>query len=161
MAIKKEVKAMSELLREITRNTDREKQQRISKARNDFFYFCRTYLSRYFSHDTAEYQKILIDIANSRSLNLNQIESLKKFVPEKYQALMLESERLEMVVDIEPREFSKSTRWSFAYPLWQLLFGKSKFICLFCVTQDAANAALQNIKDEIERLRAQTGRINF
>lgn len=140
-----------ELLREIAReNTNREKVERVKRARDDFFYFCKTYLAHYFAAETAEYQRVLIDIANSRSLDVHNMERLKKFIPECYHGLMQPCERIETIVDIEPRGFSKSTRWSLAYPLWQLIFKHSQFICIFCASQDKANEALQNIKDEIE-----------
>lgn len=130
--------------------SDKEKKARLSKAENDFFYFCKTYLPHYFSAEPAPYHKILIDIANDNALTKSAIKKLKPFFQKKYHSLLRESENLKAVVDVEPRGFSKSTRWTFAYPLWRLLFGKSKFACIFCSSKEMAESAVQNIKIEIE-----------
>lgn len=141
---------LSELLDKATAEKFSEKMSRKEKCEKDFLLFCKTYLPHYFSHKPAEYHNILIDIANTGQLTESNIEKLKPFIAEKYHSLLIESKKIKAIVDIEPRGFSKSTRWAFAYPLWKLLFAKNKFICIFCASQEKANEALQNIKDEIE-----------
>lgn len=124
--------------------------QRREKCENDFFKFCTTYLPHYFNKPNAEYQKILIDIANTNALTKENIEKLKPLIAEKYHTLLIETAKIKTVVDIEPRGFSKSTRWTFAYSLWRLLYKKNNFICVFCASQEKANEAIQNIKSEVE-----------
>ncbi len=140
---------LTELIGEDTKETQKTKK-RLEKASGDFFYFCQTYLPHYFSSEPAEYHKILIDIANTESLTEEHIEKIKPLIKEKYHSLLIPTEKLEGVVDVEPRGFSKSTRWALAYPLWCLLFRKRNFICVFCATQTMANDAIQSIRDEIE-----------
>ena len=127
-----------------------EKKERLAKAENDFFYFCKTYLPHYFSAEPAPYHKTLIDIANTQSLTQKHIEEIKSLIKEQYHSYLIPSERIKAIVDIEPRGFSKSTRWALAFPLWRILFKKNNFICIFCATQDMANRALQSIKDELK-----------
>ncbi len=144
---------MSDILVELVGEDSKklsEAKKRKDKARNDFFYFCKTYLPHYFSSEPAPYHKVLIDIANTQSLTNEHIEKIKPLIKEEYHSLLIPTEKTEAVVDAEPREFSKSTRWSLAYPLWCLLFYKRYFICIFCATQTMANEAIQAIKDEIE-----------
>ena len=86
--------------------------QRREKCENDFFKFCTTYLPHYFNKPNAEYQKILIDIANTNALTKENIEKLKPLIAEKYHTLLIETAKIKTVVDIEPRGFSKSTRWT-------------------------------------------------
>lgn len=144
---------LSDILTEIIGDNTKElfeKKERITKAKNDFFYFCKTYLPHYFSSEPAPYHKTLIDIANTQSLTEKHIKEIKPLIKNKYHSYLLQSKKVKSVVDIEPRGFSKSTRWALAFPLWRLLFKKNNFICIFCATQDMANRALQSIKDEIE-----------
>ncbi|QEK04693.1 hypothetical protein [Treponema phagedenis] len=144
---------MSDILNELVGENSKEvleKKERLQKAEHDFFYFCKTYLPHYFSSEPAPYHKILIDIANTHTLTNEHVENIKSLLKKEYHSLLIPTEKLKAVVDIEPRGFSKSTRWALAYPLWRLLFKKNNFVCIFCATQDMANRALQSIKDEIE-----------
>ena len=93
--------------------TDRssiEKQNRLKRAINDFGYFCRYYLSDYFYEDPASYQRILYDVANTRSLTQDLADSLKPYVREKYVNLLKPTERLAEAMFIEPREHGKTVR---------------------------------------------------
>ena len=75
-----------ELLTELVGNdtSSIQKQERIKKAKNDFGFFCRYYLSDYFFEDAAEYQKLLYEVANTRSVSEELAEKIKPFVNEKY-----------------------------------------------------------------------------
>ncbi len=144
---------MSDIIKELVGENSKEvleKKARLAKAKNDFFYFCKTYLPHYFSSEPAPYHKTLIDIANTQSLTEKHIAEIKPLIKEEYHSYLIASENVKAVVDIEPRGFSKSTRWALAFPLWRILFKKNNFVCIFCATQDMANRALQSIKDEIE-----------
>ena len=62
---------MGDLLSELV-GDDRgslEKKKRSGRARKDFGFFCRHYLADYFFTDHAEYQSILYDVADTRSLS--------------------------------------------------------------------------------------------
>ena len=127
-----------------------ERQERIKQAKDDFGYFCRTYLSDYFFEDAAAYQKLLYEVANTRSLKKEVAESLKHFVAEKYHTLLKTSENLAGAMFIEPREHGKTVRWSFAYVLWCVLTGRARYVLLIGASAEAAGENLSNIKMEIE-----------
>ena len=56
-----------------------QKEKRIKKAKNDFGFFCRYYLSDYFFEDAAEYQKLLYEVANTRSVSEDLAEKIDKY----------------------------------------------------------------------------------
>ena len=86
-----------ELIKELvgTDKSQLEKDKRIKKAKNDFGFFCRYYLSDYFFEDAAEYQKLLYEVANTRSVSEDLAEKIKPFVNEKYQCLLSQRKNLQ------------------------------------------------------------------
>lgn len=141
-----------ELLTELVGNdtSSIQKQERIKKAKNDFGFFCRYYLSDYFFEDAAEYQKLLYEVANTRSVSEELAEKIKPFVNQKYQCLFKPTKKLAGAMFIEPREHGKTVRWSFGYVLWCVLTGRSRYVLLIGASGDAAGENLGNIKTEIE-----------
>lgn len=131
-----------------------ERKERISRAHEDFGFFCRTYLSDYFFEDAAEYQRLLYEVADSRALTPELEVRLRPFVREKYRPLLRPTERLSGAMFIEPREHGKTVRWSFAYVLWCVLTGRAKYVLLIGASGDAAAENLSNIKVEIEENEA-------
>lgn len=127
-----------------------ERTGRVEKAKGDFGFFCRYYLGHYFSSDAASYQKILYDVANSQALENDTAEKIRPFVSEKYRELVKPTDHLEGAMFIEPREHGKTVRWSFAYPLWRVLTGRSRYILLVGATDTAAKENLYNIRSELE-----------
>ncbi|WP_297456153.1 phage terminase large subunit [Persephonella sp.] len=151
MSYKKEgIKRALKKVKEQSQQQDPEKQARIEKAKNDFWFFCSYYLPHYFSSEPAEYHKILVEIINTEKIDSHQVNQLKKYIKPKYHNLLKPVHKLEGLVDVEPREHAKSTRMSLAYPLWRVLTGKSKFILLMSASQEMANLFLENIKAELE-----------
>ena len=151
MSYKKEgIKRALKKVKDQTSQQDPEKQSRIEKAKNDFWFFCSYYLPHYFSSEPAEYHKILVEIINTEKIDSYQVNQLKKYIKPKYHNLLKPIHKLEGLVDVEPREHAKSTRMSLAYPLWRVLVGKSKFILLMSASQEMANLFLENIKAELE-----------
>ncbi len=148
MSLKK--KALKKALEKVDINIDTKKSERLKKAKEDFWFFCYYYLPHYFNTKPAEYHKILVDIINKEKVSKEHINQLKTYVNPKYHDLLKPIDKLEAVVDVEPREHAKSTRMSLAYPLWRVLTGKSKFILLISASQEMANLFLENIKAEIE-----------
>lgn len=141
-----------ELIKELA-GTDKssiEKQNRLKEAKDSFNYFCRYYLSDYFYADPAEYQKILYEVANTRSLTQKVADSLKPFVRDKYHNLLKPTQKLSGAIFCEPREHGKTVRFSFAYVLWSVLTGRAKYVLLIGASGDSARENLQNIKTEIE-----------
>lgn len=127
-----------------------EKQTRLKKAKSDFGFFCRYYLGDYFFSASAEYQRILYDVADTQSLHTDTAEKLKPFVHTKYQSLLQPTEYLAGAMFIEPREHGKTVRWSFAYPLWCVLANKKRYVLLIGASANSAKENLSNIKIELE-----------
>jgi len=128
----------------------KEKTKRVQRARTDFGYFCNYYLSNYFFEDPAEYQQILYDVANTKSLKYDTVDSLKPFIEERYHKLLKPHSSLAGAMFCEPREHGKTVRWSFAYVLWNALTGKNRYTLLIGASADAARENLINIKSELE-----------
>jgi predicted phage terminase large subunit-like protein len=129
---------------------ERARKARVERAKRDFGYFCRTYLADYFYTDSADYQRILYDVADTRSLSQSVADQLKTFVREKYHQYLKPTDRLAGAMFIEPREHGKTVRWSFAYPLWRVLSGSSRYVLLIGATQASAAENLINIRTELE-----------
>ena len=127
-----------------------ESAARKDKAVKDFSFFCQYYLSEYFFEDPAEYQQVLYDVANSRSLSAENAAHLKYFVREKYWPLLRATTKISGAMFIEPREHGKTVRWSFAYVLWCVLTGRARYVLLIGASGDAASENLNNIKLELE-----------
>jgi hypothetical protein len=132
------------------RRDERARKARVERAKSDFGFFAQTYLSDYFFTDSAAYQKILYDVADTRALRPETAEALKTYVREKYQPLLVPNDNLSGAMFIEPREHGKTVRWSFAYPLWRIINGSVKYILLIGATQTAAEENLINLRTEIE-----------
>ena len=92
-----------------------------------------------------------MDIVSACSLTVSQVASLKPMIKEKYHSLMTPSDRLAGIIDVEPRGFSKSTRFSLAFPIWITFYKKFLFPILFAAAQRMAEDNLESIKDEIEQ----------
>jgi len=107
-----------------TERKEREKQERIDRAATDFSYFCSTYLPHYFYDEPAGYQKVLIDILNTRKIIGEQVEYLQGLIKDKYHKYFEPKEHLKAIVDAEPREHGKTVRAGFAYPLYCAIFNR-------------------------------------
>jgi len=143
---------ISELVGDDRSSVDKvkEKKKRIERAKKDFGFFCRFYLTDYFHTDPAEYQQILYDVADTHSLSESTSNRLKPFINERYHSLLKPTENLAGAMFIEPREHGKTVRWSFAYALWSVLTKKRRYVLLIGASGDAARENLINIKIEIE-----------
>jgi len=130
-------------------NIDPERSRRIERAKRDFWFFASYYLSEFFSEEPASYQRVLVDIINKERVEKDHIEALKREIHSKYHKLLYPIPKLKGIVDIEPREHGKSTRMSFAYPLWRVLTGRSKFVVIIASSQRLANKILRDIKYEL------------
>ena len=136
-------------LNELKVEKDTSKKKRIEKAKKDFWFFCLHYLDEFFTEAPAPYQRTLIDIINKERVEETHIKALRKEIHSKYHKLLYPIKKLKGIVDVEPREHGKSTRMSFAYPLWRILTGRSKFVVIIASSQKLANKILRDIKYEL------------
>ena len=143
---------MSGLLSELVGDdrTSLERRKRTERAQADFGFFCRYYLADYFFTDPAEYQSILYEVADTRSLSKRTATRLKPFINEKYHSLLRPTEHLAGAMFVEPREHGKTVRWSFAYVLWGIITRKKRYALLIGASGNAAKENLINIKNELE-----------
>jgi predicted phage terminase large subunit-like protein len=130
---------------------DAERKARRDSCENDFFRFCSTYFPHYFGADPAVYHRILMDVTSTGCLAPEQVDVLKPLIKEKYHVYMPPTAKIAGIIDVEPRGFSKSTRYSLAFPIWLVLYKKRRFPIIFGGSQAMANDALQSIKDEFEQ----------
>lgn len=127
-----------------------EREARLKRAESDFPYFCDYYLKDYFFCAPAEYQKILYEVIQNRELSGMQAARLRELVPEKFQCYFKPATGIKGIVDVEPRQHGKSTRMTFAFPLWCLLFKKAQFILIIGASDDDAQLQMDNIRFAIE-----------
>ena len=130
---------------------DSERRIRRGACENDFFRFCQTYFPHYFGAEPAPYHRILMDIVSSGSLTKVQTDALRPLIKEKYHHYMIPTKTVAGIIDVEPRGFSKSTRFSLAFPIWVTFYKKRNFPILFASSQRQAQENLQSIKDELEQ----------
>jgi predicted phage terminase large subunit-like protein len=133
-----------------TANFKIEARERVAKAENDFTFFCEYYLPSYFFCKPAEYQKILYDVIQTRELTVEQCERLKSMVPGKFRDSFRPAKDIDGIVDVEPRGHGKSTRMTFAFPLWCLLYKKANFIVIIGASKEDAELQMSNIKLALE-----------
>ena len=128
---------------------DAERKARRDSCEHDFFRFCQTYFPHYFGAEPAPYHRVLMDVVSTGRLSASHIEELTPLIKEKYHRYMTPSEALAGIIDVEPRGFSKSTRFSLAFPIWVTFYKKRNFPIIFASSQRQAGENLESIKDEI------------
>lgn len=126
------------------------REGRLSKAGGDFTYFCEHYLPDYFFCRPAEYQRILYDVIQTRELTEKQAGRLREIVPHDFRDTFKATKGIKGIVDVEPRQHGKSTRMTFAFPLWCLLFRKAHFILIIGASKDDAELQMDNIRQAVE-----------
>ena len=131
--------------------TQEKRNARKESCRDDFFLFCKTYLPHYFGSEPAEYHRVIMDIVSRGTLTGEHIETLQPLIKNKYHKYMIPTDNIAGIIDVEPRGFSKSTRFSLAFPLWLVLYEKKNFPIIFGASQTQAEDNLESIKDEIEQ----------
>ena len=75
MSLKK--KAFKKALEKVDISVDTQKAERKKKAENDFWFFCQYYLPHKFFSEPAPYQKLLIELFNTRNATPELVEKLK------------------------------------------------------------------------------------
>lgn len=128
---------------------DAARAARRAACEHDFFRFCKTYFPHYFGSEPAPYHRVLMDVVSSGRLGQGAIDALAPLIKEKYHHYMMPTEAVAGIIDVEPRGFSKSTRFSLAFPIWVTFYKKRNFPILFASSQRQAGENLESIKDEI------------
>lgn len=139
---------------------DAERKARRASCEHDFFLFCQTYFPHYFGSEPAPYHRVIMDVVSSGRLGQEHVSALEPLIKEKYHRYMVPSDAVAGIIDVEPRGFSKSTRFSLAFPIWVTFYRKRSFPILFASSQRQAAENLESIKDEIaqnERLFSDFG----
>lgn len=138
------------ILKQIAGDIDDAKDKRRKRAKEDFAFFCSYYLPEAFTSKFGDYQKLLAEIINSRAVNARIILQLKKYIKEDHHKYLKAIERLEGILDIEPRDHGKSTRMSQAFPLWLALNHDGVFPVITGASKESAAGYMDSIKLEIE-----------
>lgn len=138
------------ILKQLVGTVDEEKRERLERASRDFGYFCRTYLGHYFTSEFAEYQQVLTRIETNQQLQAEDRTALTDLIKSDYHGLFPVTERIEGIVDVEPREHGKTVRQTLAKPLWRILTGRSRYILIVGASDAAATDNLGNIRTELE-----------
>ncbi|WP_457634735.1 phage terminase large subunit [Persephonella sp.] len=147
MSLKK--KALKKALEKVDISVDTQKAERVKKAENDFWFFCSYYLSHKFFSEPAPYQKLLIELFNTRDATPELVEKLKEWTEPETWKYLIPKKNIKGIINIEPRGHGKTTRAE-AFLLWNAIFGKHKNIMVIAASQDAANEIVENIKLEID-----------
>lgn len=95
--------------------------KRKARAKDDFEYFCRTYMPNFFTSPSAQFHY--------------------------EQDALLERRQGDIVVFCGPREHAKTVRWSIAYILHQIVYRKRRFILLIGETEDMGIDMTLNVRE--------------
>ena len=101
-----------------------EKNQRMDQARDDFFFFCKTYLSHMFYENFSWFHQDII----------------KGLIDTDYKRILLAA----------PREHGKTHLVFLGYTLWAALFKKHNYIVIFSASANMSRDQMHNIKIELE-----------
>ena len=104
-------------------DTPQQQAARIARAEHDLLYFCKTYLPHYFSIDFGEFHEEWEQLSDMRD---------------------------EVALVAAPREHAKSTFWSFAIPLRNIVYELKKFQLLISDTSDQAVGFTLPLRLELE-----------
>ena len=132
-------------------NSEEARAERKAACENDFFTFAQTYFPHYFGAEPAPYHRLIMDIVSTGKLSPNTIEALKPLIKDKYHEYMIPADEIVGIIDVEPRGFSKTTRFSLVFPLWLCIYKKRNFPIIFGSSQTTAEDNLASIRAEIEQ----------
>lgn len=100
--------------------------ERMSRAREDFFFFAQTYLPHYFECEPADFHREMI-------------------------RLFLEPREVARpIVIAAPRGFAKSTVASFAFPLWLAVTERARFIVIVSANDDLSESLTSDIRTDLQ-----------
>lgn len=113
-----------ELAKHLPQGASPERLERVARARDDFFFFCKTYLPHIFPSDFCSFHEEVIACLNSKNR--------------------------QKIVLAAPRGHGKTSLVFVGYSLWALLTGREKFIVVIASSAVMASDQLANIKQELE-----------
>ncbi|WP_078752917.1 phage terminase large subunit [Enterovibrio nigricans] len=147
----KSQRASQQLSKEEVRE-ERARLRRRKKAKSNFAYFCKTYMSEAFSLDFSEYQLALTRLASDRMLSPKDEFTLKELIDPIDHGFIVQpiSGKYEGVLDIEPRDHGKTTRNTQAMPLWLALNYPKSFIVICGASSTSAEDMMDAVKQDLE-----------
>ena len=104
-------------------DTPEKQAERKERAGSDLLYFCKTYLPHYFPIEFGDFHEDWEELSQKKD---------------------------EVVLVGAPREHAKSTFWSFAIPIWNIVYGLRKFQLIISDSSDQAVGFTLPIKLELE-----------
>ena len=131
----------------------RNKEKRLNnlkKAKSDFSFFCKTYLSEAFNVESAPYQLALSRTISKRFLTKKDKKLLINTVRLDSKEFIKETKSIDGLLDIEPRDHGKTTRNTQALPLWIALAHEKTFILVCSATKTIAEDMMEATKSVIE-----------
>ncbi len=127
------------------------RQRRRSEAKQDFGYFCQTYLPDAFPIPFAEYQLALMRLVSERVLTRNDELLFKHLVDPSDHGFIAQpiTGHYDGILDIEPRDHGKTTRNTQALPLWLALNFPGSFIVIAGHDKESAAEMMDAIKTKL------------
>lgn len=114
-------------LKTLPKLADKDRENRIAKAQEDFFFFVKTYLSHHISlPETSDFRKFIY----------NNIKEL--------------TEKESKLLFLSYRGSAKTTLIARLFPIWQVIRGKSNYPIIISNTIDVAQNSLEFLKCEFE-----------
>ncbi len=138
------------IIKDLVKKSDKDKESRLDKAKEDFAFFCRYYLKEAFTLPFAPYQKDIIKLINTQKLYAKDTKALKQYIDFSNHKYLKPTRKIEGILDIEPRDHGKTTRMSQALPLWIVLTKQEVFPVVIGASKDAAVNFIDSIKMELE-----------
>jgi predicted phage terminase large subunit-like protein len=142
--------AFSRAIARAQKQADPEKEARLKRAEKDFGFFCRHYMSEGFTVPFGRYQLEVVDIVSRRGITEGQAQKLSGYIKQDRQDVLVPSENLSGLLDLEPRDHGKSTRMSTAFPLWLVCTRPGVFPVIIGANRTRALDFLSTIKQDIE-----------
>lgn len=139
-------------LTEEQQRIEAERAERRQKSKDEFAYFCNTYMKDAFPIAFADYQLALTRLVQHRTLQKHDELLFKNLIYQKDHAFIKppESGLYDGILDLEPRDHGKTTRNTQAMPLWLALNVPGTFVVICAASKESAEDMLDAIKAKLE-----------
>ncbi len=139
-------------LTEEQQRIEAERAERRQKSKDEFAYFCNTYMKDAFPIPFADYQLALTRLVQHRTLQKHDELLFKNLIYQKDHAFIKppESGQYDGILDLEPRDHGKTTRNTQAMPLWLALNVPGTFVVICAASKESAEDMLDAIKAKLE-----------
>ncbi len=144
--------AANEAISEEQARIDAERAERRAKAKDEFAYFCKTYMKDAFPIPFADYQLALTRLVQHRTLQRHDELLFKNLIYQDDHAFIKPpvSDVYDGILDLEPRDHGKTTRNTQAMPLWLALNVPGTFVVICAASKESAEDMLDAIKAKLE-----------